>query len=166
MKSRLAILAFVGLALALPASAWGHATLVRTIPANGAIVALAPTEIRVLFDDTVRTGPGIEAIHNSGGSVLDGRPSIAAERTLVIPLRHGLADGDYSARWSIVSDDGHLETGVIAFAIGKGKPASALAAGCPVIVNAHTAHPGTAELTGNAVAAAIVECEMPEGVSA
>lgn len=129
MKSRLAILAFVGLALALPASAWGHATLVRTIPANGAVVSKAPTEIRVVFDDAVRTGPGIEAIRNSGGSVLEGRPSIAAERTLVIPLKHGLADGDYSARWSIVSDDGHLETGVIAFAIGKGKPAAALAAG-------------------------------------
>ena len=129
MKSRLAILAFVGLALALPASAWGHAALVRTIPANGVVVPKAPTEIRVVFDDVVRTGPGIEAIRNGGGSVLDGRPSIVAERTLVIPLRRGLADGNYSARWSIVSDDGHLETGVIAFAIGKGKPTAALAAG-------------------------------------
>jgi copper transport protein len=129
VKSRLAILALVGFALALPASAWGHATLVRTIPANGAVVAKAPTEIRVVFDDAVRTGPGIEAIRNSGGSVLGGRPSIAGERTLVIPLQPGLDNGDYSARWSIVSDDGHLETGVIAFAIGKGKPAPALAAG-------------------------------------
>jgi copper transport protein len=129
VKSRLAILALVVLALALPATAWGHAALVRTVPANGAVVAKAPTEIRVVFDDVVRTGPGIEAIHNSGGSVLGGRPSIVGERTLVIPLQHGLANGAYSARWSIVSDDGHLETGVIAFAIGKGKPTVALAAG-------------------------------------
>ena len=94
MKSRLAILALVVLALALPATAWGHATLVRTIPANGAVVAKAPTEIRVVFDDAVRTGPGIEAIHNSGGSVLEGRRASSAERTLVIPLQHGLANGD------------------------------------------------------------------------
>ncbi len=128
MKSRLVILAVVLLALVVPASAWAHATLVRTIPANGAVVAKAPTEIRVVFDDRVRTGPGIAAIRNSGGSVLDGRPSIVGERTLVIPLQRGLANGAYSARWSIVSDDGHLETGVIAFAIGKGKPSAALAA--------------------------------------
>jgi copper transport protein len=129
VKSRLVILALVLLALALPAAAWGHATLVRTIPANGAVVAKAPTEIRVVFDDAVRTGPGIAAIRNGGGSVLGGRPSIVGERTLVIPLQHGLRNGAYSARWSIVSDDGHLETGVIAFAIGKGKPTPALAAG-------------------------------------
>jgi len=39
-----------------------------------------------------------------------------------------------------------------------------LAAGCPVIVNGHTAHPGTAELVGTAVAAASRKCGMPDGV--
>ena len=129
MRSRLALPALVLLALALPASAWAHAAVVRTIPANGSVVARAPTEIRVVFDDVIRTGPGIEAIRNGGGSVLGGRPSVVGERTLVVPLEHGLADGAYSARWSIASDDGHLETGVIAFAIGEGTPAAALAAG-------------------------------------
>ncbi|MEP6944710.1 MAG: aldehyde dehydrogenase (NADP(+)) [Acidobacteriota bacterium] len=52
----------------------------------------------------------------------------------------------------------------LAYSVAGGDTASALAAGCPVIVNAHSAHPGTAELTGNAVAAAVRECEMPEGV--
>ncbi|MEP6811742.1 MAG: copper resistance protein CopC [Actinomycetota bacterium] len=127
--TRLATLALVLLALAVPGSAFAHATVVRAIPANGAVVAKAPTEIRVVFDDVVRIGPGIAAIRNGGGSVLGARSSIAGERTLVIPLQRGLANGAYSARWSIVSDDGHLETGVIAFAVGKGKPKAALAAG-------------------------------------
>ena len=42
--------------------------------------------------------------------------------------------------------------------------ASALAAGCPVIVNAHSGHPGTAELVGLAVVEAARETGMPEGV--
>src|SRR5471030_264004 len=35
---------------------------------------------------------------------------------------------------------------------------------CPVIVKAHSAHLGTSELVGKAVAKAAAECDMPEGV--
>lgn len=51
-----------------------------------------------------------------------------------------------------------------AYSVAGGDTASALAAGCPVIVIAHTAHPGTAELVGKALADAASECRMPEGV--
>jgi NADP-dependent aldehyde dehydrogenase len=51
----------------------------------------------------------------------------------------------------------------LAYSVAGGDTASALAAGCPVIVNAHTAHPGTAELVGIALSNAVKECGMPEG---
>ena len=51
----------------------------------------------------------------------------------------------------------------LAYSVAGGDTASALAAGCPVIVNGHTAHPGTAELVGNAVSKAVRDCGMPEG---
>lgn len=51
----------------------------------------------------------------------------------------------------------------LAYSVAGGDTASALAAGCPVIVNGHTAHPGTAELIGLAVSKAVRDCEMPEG---
>jgi alpha-ketoglutaric semialdehyde dehydrogenase len=51
----------------------------------------------------------------------------------------------------------------LAYSVAGGDTASALAAGCPVIVIAHTAHPGTAELVGGAIAAAVQEHDMPEG---
>jgi alpha-ketoglutaric semialdehyde dehydrogenase len=51
----------------------------------------------------------------------------------------------------------------LAYSVAGGDTASAFAAGCPVIVNAHTAHPGTAELVANAVAAAVQEHNLPEG---
>jgi NADP-dependent aldehyde dehydrogenase len=51
----------------------------------------------------------------------------------------------------------------LAYSVAGGDTASALAAGCPVIVNGHTAHAGTAELVGIAVSNAVRECGMSEG---
>jgi copper transport protein len=119
-------------ALVAPAAASAHANLVRLRPADGAVLATPPTAVRVLFDDAIRPGPGMEAIRN-GGSVLAARSYVPRgnPRELVIPLRHGLAAGDYSVRWSVVSDDGHNERGVTAFAVGTGSgpPAASLSAG-------------------------------------
>ena len=52
----------------------------------------------------------------------------------------------------------------LAFSVAGGDTASALAAGCPVVVKAHAAHPGTSELVGRAVAHAVKQCGLPEGV--
>ncbi|MEO7448465.1 MAG: aldehyde dehydrogenase (NADP(+)) [Humibacillus sp.] len=54
----------------------------------------------------------------------------------------------------------------LAFSTAGGDTASALAAGCPVVVKAHNAHPGTAELVGQAIAAAAAHTGMPAGVFA
>lgn len=52
----------------------------------------------------------------------------------------------------------------LAFAVAGGDAASALAAGCPVVVKAHSSHPGTSELVGDAVRRAVQACGLPEGV--
>jgi NADP-dependent aldehyde dehydrogenase len=52
----------------------------------------------------------------------------------------------------------------LAFSVAGGDTASALAAGCPVIVKAHSAHPGTSELVGRAVQRAVEKSDLPEGV--
>jgi alpha-ketoglutaric semialdehyde dehydrogenase len=52
----------------------------------------------------------------------------------------------------------------LAFSVAGGDTAAALAAGCPVIVKAHSAHPGTSELVGRAVQRAVADCQLPEGV--
>ena len=51
----------------------------------------------------------------------------------------------------------------LAFSVAGGDTASAFAAGCPVVVKAHHSHPGTAELVGQAVSAAVRDCGLPEG---
>jgi NADP-dependent aldehyde dehydrogenase len=52
----------------------------------------------------------------------------------------------------------------LAFSVAGGDTASALAAGNPVIVKAHPAHPGTSELVGQAIRASVRKCGLPEGV--
>jgi len=51
----------------------------------------------------------------------------------------------------------------LAFSVAGGDTASALAAGCPVIVKAHPSHPGTSELVARVIARAVREQGMPEG---
>lgn len=52
----------------------------------------------------------------------------------------------------------------LAFSVAGGDTASAFAAGCPVVVKGHPAHPGTSELVGRAIRAAVASCGLPEGV--
>jgi alpha-ketoglutaric semialdehyde dehydrogenase len=54
----------------------------------------------------------------------------------------------------------------LAFSVAGGDTASALAAGCPVVLKAHPAHPGTSELAGRAIARAVAICGLPAGVFA
>ena len=52
----------------------------------------------------------------------------------------------------------------LAFSVAGGDTASALAAGCPVVVKAHPAHPGTSALVGDAILRAVKNAGLPEGV--
>ncbi|WP_233868453.1 aldehyde dehydrogenase (NADP(+)) [Paraburkholderia adhaesiva] len=52
----------------------------------------------------------------------------------------------------------------LAFSVAGGDTASALAAGCPVVVKAHPAHPGTSELVGRAIQRAVADVGLPAGV--
>ena len=54
----------------------------------------------------------------------------------------------------------------LAFSVAGGDTAAAFAAGCPVIVKAHHAHPGTSEMVGQVIARSVKECGLPAGVFA
>jgi copper transport protein len=98
--------------------ALAHANVVSTSPQDGAVVASAPTAVRVRFDDPVTVGPGNAVVAEDRSSVLAGTPRVErGRRELVLPLE-SLRNGDYSVRWGIVSDDGHLESGLLAFRVG------------------------------------------------
>ncbi|MEL6265934.1 MAG: aldehyde dehydrogenase (NADP(+)) [Pseudomonadota bacterium] len=51
----------------------------------------------------------------------------------------------------------------LAFSVAGGDTASALAAGCPVVVKGHEAHPGVTEIVAEAILAAITATGVPAG---
>jgi copper transport protein len=136
-RVRVVIAALVVVALAAPASAFAHATLIRTTPANGDVLESSPRKVIVAFDDSVRAAKGNAAVDNTSTSSVLGGAARAHGRTLVIPLQPHLRDGAYTVRWSIVSDDGHREQGVLAFAVGAGSasPTPILGAAVPLTWN-------------------------------
>ena len=52
----------------------------------------------------------------------------------------------------------------LAFSVAGGDTAAALAAGCPVVVKGHGAHPGTSEIIGDAIVAALEKLGMDAGI--
>lgn len=107
------------LALATASGAQAHAIPLKTVPPPGGMLITAPSDVFVTFDSPIRVGPRNAAVRNDGVDVLGGTPRVASGNRLVLPLQPGLGTGDYTVRWSIVSDDGHEEEGVLAFAVGS-----------------------------------------------
>ena len=79
---------------------------------------------------TFGSRPGSRRSATGAGRCSPGSRRIVGGRSLVIPLRSGLADGDYTVLWRVLSDDGHKLSGVIAFGVGAGRapPQAALSA--------------------------------------
>jgi copper transport protein len=119
-------------AAALPTAAWAHATLVRTEPPAQGVVARAPARIVLHFDEEVAPAKErTDVLAADGTSVAAGAPHLAAKdvRAVVIPLQRGLGKGDYTIRWGVVSDDGHVLTGAYAIGVGQGRPPPRVFAG-------------------------------------
>ena len=112
----------VASALAAAPLALAHARPLDSTPANGAVLAQAPHVVTLRFDDVVVVAPGAAAIRNGGdGASLLAGAEQARGSIVTLPLRAGLGDGDYSVRWRVLGDDGHLLEGVLAFAVGEGR---------------------------------------------
>jgi len=111
--------------LTLPAAAQAHATLLGSTPVAGSVMAKAPPAVVLRFDQEIQpVAGGTDVVNAANQSVLGGSPHNAASdvRKLVIPLKPGLPRGDYTVRWQIVSTDGHIISGVLAFGVGSGLP--------------------------------------------
>jgi NADP-dependent aldehyde dehydrogenase len=52
----------------------------------------------------------------------------------------------------------------LAFSVAGGDTAAAFAAGCPVVVKGHPAHPGTSEMVASAITRAVSKVGLPAGV--
>lgn len=112
---RLVLPLLAGLALGGPAFA--HATLEASEPAHGAVLRESPRRVAVRFDTPARVtvlrlldARGQEApLRREGGR----GPGLSAAAAVPAPL----APGAWRLEWRVVSEDGHVMTGVIPFTV-------------------------------------------------
>lgn len=102
-----------------------------------------------LFAATIRRGDYVQARIDRG--IADRKPLPKPDiRRMLIPVGPVLVFG--------------ASNFPLAFSTAGGDTASALAAGCPVIVKGHPAHPGTSEIVSRAILRAAEKTHMPNGV--
>jgi copper transport protein len=114
---RRALLVAAVAALALPASAFAHATLKKESPSFGQELQQSPSRIVLQFDQTVAALPkGIQVLTPDGKNLAGKPQAIAAQRQLVATVPK-LKTGPYTVRWQAISNDGHIVSGVYTFGV-------------------------------------------------
>ena len=123
MRRALTFLAASAAALALPATAAAHATLIEAFPATQAKVQKAPSEIRLRFSESVTVTSGAIQLLAPDGTVLSGAAKAVENGHVVIAPVSGLVRGSaYTVRWRVAGQDGHSPAGVYNFGIGVTPP--------------------------------------------
>ncbi len=114
------LLAMAAGALALPAAAWAHAALLRTVPLPSAVLNSPPSVVLLTYSEAVEPRFARVSVTNAAGkqeAAAPPRRSASNPDTLVVPLHH-LDRGWYLVYWRAISVDGHPVRGVFTFAVG------------------------------------------------
>ena len=115
MKRALAVAVLV--ALALPASAFAHASLRKETPGFRQRLAASPRQVVLQFDQTVDALPKAIVVLTPDGKNVAGTPrAVPSARELVVSLPR-LRKGPYTVRWQALSNDGHIVSGVYTFGV-------------------------------------------------
>jgi copper transport protein len=121
-------------AFAFPAGASAHATLRSTSPHFGTEVQSMPREIRLRFDQHVTILPGAIRVLNGVGTNFAG-PSRVDGADVVASVRPGKL-GAYTVRWTTISADSHVVSGVWTYGVRIPAPSvsAAYGAGGPTTI--------------------------------
>ena len=111
------------LAFAVWGKAWAHAGLIRSEPADNAILADSPEDVRLWFKEPVSAEfSSAFLLDVNGKEVKLDRLSIdPSDPSLMIIDPPELSAGVYSLHWKVLSEtDGHVTQGLLVFGIGEG----------------------------------------------
>lgn len=125
----LAVAAILGIALPL----YAHTQLESSVPAKDAIVAVAPAELRLTFNE--RVDPDLSEVRlvvdGGAGRVLQELEQGAAPVELIAPVPAGVSAGEWTVHWRVAGADGHPVRGSYAFRVEAPLPVPAEAAAPP-----------------------------------
>lgn len=118
------LLVLLGLVLVPAGSASAHEDLLRSTPAAGEQLDVAPTEVELEFTDEVLTVGAIVIVADANGDDWVAAEPILERSIVRVPLLDGMPDAGYEIRWRVVSADGHPISGLIPFTVGDAEPFS------------------------------------------
>jgi len=107
--------------LAGAAGASAHATLEGSVPARGATVAQAPSQVVFRFDEAVEGNFGAVRVFDAKGDRVDQGDAFHPNgigKQLAVHLKPNLADGTYTATYRVVSADSHIVSSGVVFNVG------------------------------------------------
>jgi copper transport protein len=113
------LVAFVA-ALAVPALASGHATLLATQPQASGVLSQPPTQVRLTYSERIEPRFAVISVTDAGGNQqIAGSPASAPDdaNAIVVPVK-ALSQGWYLVWWRVISADGHPVRGAFTFAVG------------------------------------------------
>ncbi|MFL0557511.1 copper resistance CopC/CopD family protein [Paenibacillus barengoltzii] len=120
-----AVIACIIVLVLTPASVFAHAYVVSSNPAANETLDTSPEMIVIDFNEPIEAGfHKLEVIGPNGDDVTDGEAAIDPQKPsrLTVSLQSDLPEGLYTAKWNVVSGDGHAISGTIPFQIGHGDP--------------------------------------------
>jgi copper transport protein len=108
----------VWLLLAMSGAAYGHAVVVATVPADGALVETGPDQVVVRFNEPI-TPVSAQVLNATGDVISPADPASVQGDELRIALPSQLAQGTYIASYRVISSDSHPVGGSIVFSVGR-----------------------------------------------
>lgn len=140
-----AVAAALAFALLTPAAAFAHAELEETSPADGVIVEGTPPEISATFSEALEAdGSGLSLRDAAGEELADGGLDPDDPARLLIADVPDLAPGEYEVRWTVATDDGHVERDTWSFTVVAAPTPSPSPTPAPTATAAPTAEPSVA----------------------
>jgi copper transport protein len=98
-------------------AALAHATLLRSDPSDGAVLAQAPSILTLTFNEPV--SPISLKLVSEGDHTLELREVTARGEALIVALPGRLPEGTHLLSWRVISADGHPVGGALTFSLGR-----------------------------------------------
>jgi copper transport protein len=104
-------------AVAQAGAALAHASLIRSEPADRAVMALPPSMLTLVFNEPV--SPLVFRLVRPSGDTTELKDVVADNATVTIRLPERLMPGTHLLSWRVISADSHPVGGALTFSIGR-----------------------------------------------